>query len=57
MKKTDEEETENIIFILVLSSFLLVKYFPRIWANDFSLLTFESFKPSSPLLLTIEGKR
>ena len=45
------------IFVLVLSSFLSVKYFLKIWVNHFSLLTFKSFKPSLLLFLTIEGKR
>ena len=40
---------ESIIFILVRSSFLSVKFFLKIWANNFSLLIFESFKPSLPL--------
>ena len=56
-EKTNEEEAEIIIFILVLSSFLSVKSFLKIWVNHFSLLIFESFKPSLPLFLTIEGKR
>ena len=55
-EKTDEGETESIIFIFVLSSFLSVNYFLEIWANHFSLLTFESFKPSFPLFLTIERR-
>ena len=33
------------------------KSFLKIWANHFSLLIFISFKPSLPLLLTIERKR
>ena len=43
--KKPMREAESIILIIVLSSFLLVKSFLKIWANDFSsLLIFESFK-------------
>ena len=45
VKKTNEGEAESITLTFVLSSFLSVKYFLKIWANHFSLLTFESFKP------------
>ena len=45
-EKTDEGEEESTIFILVLSSFLSVKSLLKIWANHFSLLTFEGFEPS-----------
>ena len=58
-KKNNKGEAESIIFILVLvlTSFLSAKYFLKIWDNHFSFLTFESFKPSLSLFLTIEGKR
>ena len=58
-EKTDEGEAESIILILVLvlSSFLSVKYFLKIWGNPFPLLTFECFKPSLPSFSTVEGKR
>ena len=42
---------------LVFSRFLSVKSFLKIWANHFSLLTFEGFKPSLSLFLTIAGFR
>ena len=58
-KKNSEWEEESIILILalVLSSFLSVKSFLKIGANQFSLLIFRSFKLSLPLFLTIQGKR
>ena len=43
--KNNEGEAESIILILIISSFLSVKYFLKVWANDFSLLTFERTKP------------
>ena len=57
VKQSSEGEAESIIFILALFSFLSDKSFLKIWANHFSLLTFERFKPSLPLFLTIEGKQ
>ena len=46
------------MILLVLSSFLSVKYFLKNWANHFWLFpSHESFNPSLPLLLTIEVKR
>ena len=54
--KNNDVEAESIIFILVFSSFLSVKSFLQIWANDFSLLTFEGVKLALPLFLTIQGK-
>ena len=46
-----------MILVLVLSNFLSVKHFLKIWVYHFSLPTFESFTPSLPLFLTIERKR
>ena len=43
VKKNNKGEAEGIIFILVFSSFLSVKSFLKIWANQFPLLAFESF--------------
>ena len=54
-EKSDEGETESIIFICVLSSFLSVKSFVKIWANQFSFRTCKSFKSSFLLFLTIEA--
>ena len=43
--KNNDVEAESIIFILVFSSFLWVKSFLKISADDFSPLTFEGVKP------------
>ena len=56
-EKTNQGKADSIIFIIAFSSFVSVKPFLKMWANHFSLLTFESFKPSLPLFLTIDGKR
>ena len=43
--KNNDVEAESINFILAFSSFLSVKSFLKILADDISPLTFESVKP------------
>ena len=55
-EKNNEGEAESIILILIISSFLSVKYFLKVWANDFSLLTFERTKPFFDIIFSNWGK-
>ena len=54
--KNNEGEAESIILILIISSFLSVKYFLKVWANGFSLLTFERTKPFFDIIFNNWGK-
>ena len=55
-EKTDEGEAESIIFFLVVSSFLSVKSFLKIWANLFFPSHFRKFQAFFAIIFNNWGK-
>ena len=56
MWRNNEVGAESVILILNFSSFLSDKSSLKIWANDFSLLTFEIVKPFLEIIFNNWGK-